>query len=94
KVYNRFDCHLPRGQWLPVALTWDGIHFRVYADGKRVYEERASFTQAADNGAPLRFGLGQDQEQERGFEGEMRRLAVWRRALTEEEIRKLQESRE
>lgn len=94
KVYNRFDCPLPRGQWLPVALTWDGNHLRVYADGKRVYEERASFTQAADNGAPLRFGLGQDQEQERGFEGEMRQLAVWRRALTEEEIRELRGSRE
>jgi alpha-L-fucosidase 2 len=58
---------------------------KLYVDGKEVVREtNGQFPQIIKTPAPLRIGV--DQNGENGFLGSIRRAAVFRRALTEDEI--------
>ncbi len=79
---------IPLGEWSHVAFTYDGTRLasglRIYVDGSPVPLRiiRDEMNQEIRSKEPLRVGRGLGKD----YQGELRRLLVYDRALTEEEV--------
>ena len=77
-----------RAGWRHIVAMRQGTALRLYVDGKQVATS-SSFDPGAynlTNGQPLRIGFGQHDS----FNGRMKDVRIYRRALTEEEIVQLE----
>lgn len=77
---------VPTGQWTHVAVTCDGQRMRFFRDGTPV-REVAVAPRISDVSAPLMIGSLVDRSFP--FAGAIDEVVIHRRALSEEEIRKL-----
>ncbi|MDB6027418.1 MAG: hypothetical protein JWM68_3641 [Verrucomicrobiales bacterium] len=66
--------------WNHVAATYDGVTYRVFANGVEVVNQRFGAT-------PLRQAVTRIGRIDNGFAGAMREVRFWKRARTAEEIR-------
>jgi hypothetical protein len=76
-------------EWIHYAGVYDGKKAVLYINGKSVAEQAASGKVAKDWGMGARIGY--DIDNERPFTGLMDDLCMWKKALTQEEIRILME---
>lgn len=76
------------GQWHHGTITFKaGDFLRMYVDGELVDESAAGATESLfDNNTPMRIGVDFNDEDKRFFDGSIDEVAVFNRALTEEEI--------
>lgn len=77
---------LPVGEWSHVAVTYDGTQFRMYLNGELVAEGGAGPRNSVTD-LPLR--LGADSTGWSRFVGLMEDVRVYRRALSQEELREV-----
>ncbi|MBM3499130.1 MAG: DUF4838 domain-containing protein [Armatimonadetes bacterium] len=81
--YNPTDLCLTPGEWNHVAATYDGATMRVYLNGREAGPGKAVATTIRTNEEPLRFGwLGSYGH----FNGSVRDLSLYNRALPPEEV--------
>lgn len=82
-------------RWYHVALTWDGINYTFYIDGKPVYKDFLSLYNGLDLGVVYggsetdrnrAFWIGYSYNADRTFPGYMAEVRIWNRALSAEEI--------
>ncbi|MGI6400862.1 MAG: LamG-like jellyroll fold domain-containing protein [Thermoguttaceae bacterium] len=75
------------GVWTHYTGVYDGTTIRIYADGKLAGEKKSPTTLAADSfdGLDLLVGAA-TADGGRPFKGEMTDLALWNRALSDDEI--------
>ncbi len=76
-------------EWTHYAGVYDGGKAILYINGENIAEQSASGEVAKDWGMGARIGY--DIDNERPFTGLMDDLCMWRKALTEEEIKTLME---
>lgn len=86
------DRSVPIGEWINVALVFDpaaadGGHTRLYMNGALVATSTSADESVSDGDAPLWIG---ELNEKRGFQfkGWLDDVQIWRRSLTEEELRK------
>ena len=79
--------------WTHYVGTYDGATIRVYRNGKLAQEVAASTKLASDafDRKTLLIGSG-TTDGDRAFEGELDDVALWNRALTDEDVAKIYES--
>jgi len=78
---------LPANQWSHVAGTFDGTHIRIFVNGQ--LEGTNEVKQAyAPSPLPLRIGhAAYALEKKRKFDGRIDDVMMWKRALSEKELR-------
>lgn len=77
--------HLKLKQWHHLALTYDGKDLKVYADGKLAGSEAVNKKRVPGRGG---FAIGKRQDNFIHFEGLLDEVALYRRALSADEIQK------
>lgn len=91
KIQGGFDCLLDRGQfsdWTQVVVTFDSKTLRLYIDGQPVKSHLLPISAPIAETGGLIIG-GHRGGSGRNFDGMIDDVAVWNRALTENEIAKL-----
>jgi hypothetical protein len=85
-----YDRELKHG-WRHIAAVKTGGKLKLFIDGKRAAESEAFDANSFDltNDAPLQIGFGQYNY----FNGRIRDVRLYRRALTESEVNQLQTNR-
>ena len=82
-IYNPTDLCLTPGQWCLVTATYDGVTMRVYLNGREAGAGKPVRTTIRTTREPLRFGwLGSYGY----FNGCVRDVSIYRRALTSAEV--------
>ena len=74
---------LPQKTWRHVVVTVDGQYLQLYEDGKLVASTPCAAMAASDSGT---FWFGTDAEATRVWDGRLDEVALFNRALTEEEV--------
>lgn len=73
--------------WHHIAGTYDGKFAEIYLDGKRISKDESEFEFAGTNDFDLRIGCVKDHPQYSFRDGLIDEVGVWRRALTEAEVK-------
>ena len=73
--------------WHHIAGTYDGKFAKIYLDGKLISEDESEFEFAGTNDLDLRIGCVKDHPQYNFKNGLIDEVGIWRRALTEAEIK-------
>ncbi|HHZ89415.1 TPA: LamG domain-containing protein [Candidatus Poribacteria bacterium] len=76
-----------RTKWHHIVGTYDGKTKRVYLDGALLNEQGEKFKFAGTNDKDLRLGCSKDRPQYTHDGGMIDEAAVWRRALSPDEIK-------
>ena len=74
-------------KWHHVAGSYDGETMKVYIDGKVIGKEKKKFNFVGDNDADVRIGCLKDKPHVTFVNGSIDEAAVWRRALSDDEIK-------
>ena len=74
-------------KWHHVAGSYDGETMKIYVDGKVIGEEEEKFNFVGDNDADVRIGCAKDRAHVTFVNGSIDEAAVWRRALSDDEIK-------
>ena len=74
-------------KWHHVAASYDGKTKKIYVDGKVIGEEEEKFNFTGDNDADVRIGCPKERAHATFVNGSIDEAAVWRRALSEAEIK-------
>jgi hypothetical protein len=82
----RMDDSIPINSWTFVAGTWDGYHLKIYVNGEHIKTADFSGSSPAWTGEQLQIGKLSGIE---AFNGKIDEVKVYRRELTETEIRSL-----
>ena len=79
----------PKGldRWHHITGTYDGVRARIYMDGKRLSNAHPELKFAGDNDLDLYIGCAQDHPVYTLNNGSIDEAAIWKRALTEIEIK-------
>ena len=72
--------------WHYVVGTYDGATMKVYVDGELAVEQAQKFNFTGTNDQDLRIGCSKDRPQYTFENGSIDEAAIWRRALSEDEI--------
>ena len=72
--------------WYYVVGTYDGAAMKVYVDGEIAAEQEQKFDFTGTNDQDLRIGCSKDRPQYTFENGSIDDAAIWRRALSEDEI--------
>lgn len=72
--------------WHHVVGTYDGETMKVYVDGELAAEQAEAFDFTGTNDQDLRIGCSKDRPQYTFDDGSIDEAAIWRRALSEDEI--------
>ena len=75
--------------WHHVVGTYDGSTMKVYVDGKLEAEKDEKFDFKGTNDQDLRIGCSKDRPNYTFENGSIDEAAVWRRALSEDEINEI-----
>ena len=75
--------------WHHVVGTYDGSTMKVYVDGEVAAEQEQKFEFTGTNDQDLRIGCSKDRPQYTFENGSIDEAAVWRRALSEDEIQEI-----
>ena len=73
--------------WLHVVGTYDGATMKIYVDGEVAIEQDQAFDFKGTNDQDLRIGCSKDRPNYTFENGSIDDAAVWRRALTQDEIK-------
>ena len=76
-------------KWYHVVGTYDGSTMRVYVDGEVAAEKDEKFDFKGTNDQDLRIGCSKDRARYTFEDGSIDEAAVWRRALSEAEIKEI-----
>ncbi len=76
-------------KWHHVVGTYDGDTMKVYVDGELAAEKAEKFDFKGTNDQDLRIGCSKDRPNYTFENGSIDEAAVWRRALSEDEITKI-----
>ena len=74
-------------KWHHVAGSYDGKTMKIYVDGKVIGEEKIKFNLAGDSGEDVRIGCAAGVPHLTFINGSIDEAAVWRRALSDDEIK-------
>ena len=74
-------------KWHHVAGSYDGKTTKIYLDGKVIGSEKKAFNLFGGNNAKLRIGCAKNKSQYAFANGSIDETAVWRRALSDDEIK-------
>lgn len=77
--------------WHHIAGTYDGKFAKIYLDGKRLSKDESEFEFAGTNDLDLRIGCVKDHPQYSFRDGLIDEVGVWRRSLTQTEIKEAME---
>ena len=80
---------LDEKKWYHVVGTYDGSTMRVYVDGEVAAEKDEKFDFKGTNDQDLRIGCSKDRARYTFEDGSIDEAAVWRRALSEAEIKEI-----
>ena len=75
--------------WHHVVGTYDGATMKVYVDGEVAAEHEEKFDFKGTNDQDLRIGCSKDRPNYTFENGSIDEAAVWRRALSEDEINEI-----
>ena len=75
--------------WHHVVGTYDGSTMKIYVDGEVAAEQDQKFDFKGTNDQDLRIGCSKDRPQYTFENGSIDEAAVWRRALSEDEIQEI-----
>ena len=75
--------------WYHVVGTYDGTTMKVYVDGEVAAEKDEKFDFKGTNDQDLRIGCSKDRPNYTFENGSIDEAAVWRRALSEDEINEI-----
>ena len=78
---------LDNKKWHHVAGSYDGKTMKIYLDGKIIGDMEEEFDFFGDNDAEVRIGCAKARPQFTFVNGSIDEAAVWRRALSETEIK-------
>ena len=73
--------------WHHIVGTYDGKFAKIYLDGKLISEDEREFEFAGTNDLDLRIGCVKDHPQYSFRNGLIDEVGVWRRVLTQDEIK-------
>ena len=73
--------------WLHVVGTYDGATMKIYVDGEVAIEQDQAFDFKGTNDQDLRIGCSKDRPNYTFENGSIDDAAVWRRALSQDEIK-------
>ena len=76
-------------EWHHIAGTYDGKGVGIYLDGEILSDHKTKFKFIGVNDADLRIGCAKDHPQYTFKNGSIDEVGLWRRALTQSEIRKV-----
>lgn len=76
-------------EWHHIAGTYDGKGVGIYLDGKILSDHKTKFKFIGVNDADLRIGCAKNHPQYTFKNGSIDEVGLWRRALTQSEIRKV-----
>jgi hypothetical protein len=79
------------GHWALVCLVMEGVYANIYVDGKRVFRSDQLLLNIRDKQTGDSLLLGNDTQRRTTFRGAIDEVAVYERAITEDEIRQLYE---
>ncbi|RKU38244.1 hypothetical protein C6496_07040 [Candidatus Poribacteria bacterium] len=74
-------------KWHHVAGSYDGETMKIYIDGKVIGKEKKKFNFVGDNDSDVRIGCLKDKPHVTFVNGSIDEAAVWRRALSDNEIK-------
>ena len=74
-------------KWHHFAASYDGETVKVYLDGEVIGEGQENFNFSGDNDADVRIGCTKDFPNSTFVNGLIDETAVWRRALSDDEIK-------
>ncbi len=77
--------------WHHVVGTYDGATMKIYVDGKLAVEQDNKLDFTGTNDQDLRIGCSKDRPQYAFENGSIDEAAIWRRALSEDEINAIME---
>ncbi len=77
--------------WHHVVGTYDGSTMKVYVDGALAVEEDNKFDFQGTNDQDLRIGCSKDRPNYTFENGSIDEAAIWRRALSEDEVQAIME---
>lgn len=77
-------------EWHHIAATYDGKKMIAYSDGEIIGEREAGFKPSCTSDKPLYIGSGVDRPQYT-FDGAIDEVAVFKRALSQDEIKRAME---
>ena len=77
------------GRWQHIAVTYQPGRLNVYHDGKRVFQ--ADISGGFQDWQQLPLSFGDDEEGDRAWEGKLRGVAIYCRALNAEQVAELAE---
>jgi len=80
-----FSNYLDENTWYNLIITYDGEYGRTYWDGELVSISSATSSQIRNTASQLNIG-GAFSSKTKSFDGKIDDVAIWNRALTEEEI--------
>ena len=80
---------LDEKKWYHVVGTYDGSTMKVYVDGEVAAEKDEKFDFKGTNDQDLRIGCSKDRARYTFEDGSIDEAAVWRRALSEAEIKEI-----
>ena len=81
--------NLDAKKWHHVVGTYDGSDMKIYVDGELAQEKAEKFDFKGTNDQDLRIGCSKDRPQYTFENGSIDEAAVWRRALSEDEINEI-----
>lgn len=76
-------------EWHHITGTYDGKGVGIYLDGKILSDHKTKFKFIGVNDADLRIGCAKNHPQYTFKNGSIDEVGLWRRALTQSEIRKV-----
>ena len=74
-------------KWHHVASSYDGENMKIYLDGETIGEKKEEFNLSGDNDADVRIGCAKNRPHLTFVNGLIDEAAVWRRALSDDEIK-------
>ncbi len=77
--------------WHHVVGTYDGATMKIYVDGEVAAEEDNQFDFMGTNEQDLRIGCSKDRPNYTFENGSIDEAAIWRRALSDDEIKQIME---
>ncbi len=80
---------LEEDTWHHVVGTYDGSTMKIYVDGELALEEDQAFDFLGTNDQDLRIGCSKDRPQYSFEGGSIDEAAVWRRALSDDEVKEI-----